>query len=194
MTATIKTVKLDQLGFFVGDYVDESPDLDPSACDPLPVVAPAAKGTLDLIDGFHRVAGMVRWCRENGVSPETCEINVVLCDDDELAIAAAEPGPRQEEALEAIHAAAHGNMVPSRLWKAAKQVRRIFGEAEVEPEGDAGDLVRVDIDSWPDAIIYRAGVLAEVLAGFPTGHGKTADGDAEICAALENAGAVVSFA
>jgi len=45
----------------------------------------------------------LRWCAENGIDPEDVEIEVVVCDNCELIAAAAEPGPGQEAAIEAIY-------------------------------------------------------------------------------------------
>lgn len=106
MTTTTMTIKLGQIADEAGDYVDEAPALDPADAREPQIVEVSPSGTLSIVDGFHRTAGQVRWCRENGVAVEDCEITVVACDDAALIRDAAEPGPKQQAAIEAIYAAA----------------------------------------------------------------------------------------
>lgn len=60
--------------------------------------------THSIVDGFHRVAGMVRWAREQGRDLNSVAVRVVECDDVELVAVAAEPGNAQRAALDAIYA------------------------------------------------------------------------------------------
>ena len=60
---------------------------------------------------------------------------------------------------------------------------RVFGNCHVTADG-------IYADGWPDAIAYRADVAVQVLGRFADGHGTTEAGDAEVCAALEEAGAL----
>ena len=77
--------------------------------------------------------------------------------------------------------------------KAEREVRRVFGLADVEADVDTGELVRVCVDGWPDQVVYRTEPLIATLEGFSDGHGKTEDGDREVCSALEEAGAFLSI-
>lgn len=99
----LKTIKLSQIANEVGDYVDQVPALDPSRSRRRPVIVEQSTGKPYIVDGFHRAAGMVRWCRENDVTLADCEINVVMCDDDDLISVACEPGDGQENAIDAIY-------------------------------------------------------------------------------------------
>ena len=77
----------------------ESKPLAAADCKVLPIVFLDDEGKFDLIDGYHRVAGMI-------AAGET-SIPCVLCDDAKLCgIAAdAEDLEAQEEALATIYAA-----------------------------------------------------------------------------------------
>ena len=77
----------------------ESRPLAAADCKVLPVVFLGENGKYDLIDGYHRVAGMI-------AAGET-SIPCVLCDDARLCGIAADPeSPEdQAEALAAIYAA-----------------------------------------------------------------------------------------
>ena len=77
----------------------ESRPLAAADCKVLPVVFLDAEGRYDLIDGYHRVAGMI--------AAGEMSIPCVLCDDAELCgIAAnAEDLESQAEALATIYAA-----------------------------------------------------------------------------------------
>lgn len=80
-------------------YDVESRPLAAADCKVLPVVFLGDDGKYDLIDGYHRVAGMI-------ASGET-SIPCVLCDDAKLCGIAADAGDleSQAEALAAIYAA-----------------------------------------------------------------------------------------
>lgn len=77
----------------------ESRPLAAIDCQVLPVVFRDDEGNLDLIDGYHRIAGMI-------AAGET-SIPCVMCDDARLCgIAANAENPQaQEEALAAIYSA-----------------------------------------------------------------------------------------
>ena len=62
---------------------------------------------------------------------------------------------------------------------------RVFGSVNVDGDG-------VFADGWPEPVRYDEDKALPVLAGFDDGHGATERGDAEVCAALEAAGAVLS--
>lgn len=101
----LKTIKLSQIADEASDYVDQVPALDP-ADDIQPVIVSALpSGGLEIVDGFHRTAGMVRWCRAEGVPLDACEIAVVLCGDDKLVGQAGNTAfPRkQQAAIDAIY-------------------------------------------------------------------------------------------
>lgn len=106
MATKTRVIKLGQIADEASDYVDEVPALDPTDRGQPQIVEAAPSGTLYIVDGFHRTAGQIRWCRENGVSLDDCEVTVVVCDDAGLIADAAEPGPKQQAAIEAIYALA----------------------------------------------------------------------------------------
>jgi hypothetical protein len=106
MATERRKIRLSEIAGEVGDYVDEVPALDPTGDDSPQIVERSPSGAFYIVDGFHRTAGQVRWCRENGVDPAGCSVVVVICDDPALVRDAAEPGPRQDAAIAAIYAAA----------------------------------------------------------------------------------------
>lgn len=65
------------------------------------------------------------------------------------------------------------------------EFRRVFGSCNVA-------FGAVFADGWPEPVRYDFGKGAEVLVRFDDGHGATEKGDAEVCAALEAAGAVLA--
>lgn len=67
-----------------------------------------------------------------------------------------------------------------------QELARVFG-APVTDDLHHGFAV----EGWPDRIQYVPALALPVLRDFATGHGSTEDGDAEVCSALERAGAVV---
>ena len=67
-----------------------------------------------------------------------------------------------------------------------EQMERVFGGATLTEDG------RVIVDGWPDAVAYDASAAVPVLQGFADRHGTTEQGDAEVCRALEQAGAVIA--
>jgi hypothetical protein len=83
-------------------YVAEAPALRPGTALPV-VVEQTGPESYSVVDGFHRTAGMLRWCRENRIAPARARIIVVLARDPELIGDAAEPGPKQERALRRIY-------------------------------------------------------------------------------------------
>ena len=96
-----RTIKLSQIANEALDYTTEVPALDPADCRRLVICEQC--GSLGIVDGFHRTAGMVRWAKENGLVD--ADVVVIVCDDEDLISAAAEPGPGQAAAIKAIYAA-----------------------------------------------------------------------------------------
>ncbi len=76
----------------------EAPALDPSDCRKLPIIDVLPSGRVDIIDGYHRIAGMVRFGAES--------IECVTSDDADLLADAAdcEDTERQAKAIAAIYA------------------------------------------------------------------------------------------
>lgn len=64
-----------------------------------------------------------------------------------------------------------------------EEFHRVFGSIYIDDEG------RVRAEGWPDYVRYDDGTAAAVLAAFPTRYGITETGDADVCAALDAAGA-----
>jgi hypothetical protein len=100
MTRTAR-IRLSRLAAEAGDYVDQVPALVPGSAAPV-IVERTGRGVC-LVDGFHRAAGMLRWCRERGMRPERQLVTVVISGCSRLTALAAEPGPRQEKAIEALY-------------------------------------------------------------------------------------------
>lgn len=51
------------------------------------------------------------------------------------------------------------------------------------------DLTTVTVAGWPDTVTYATTLALAVLAQYPRGHMTTLEGDAEVCAHLDRAGA-----
>ena len=60
---------------------------------------------------------------------------------------------------------------------------RVFGSCIIDDEG------RARAEDWPDYVRYDEGKAAAVLAKFEYRYGTTEEGDADVCAALDAAGA-----
>jgi len=71
------------------------------------------------------------------------------------------------------------------------EMRRVFG-APAEAASLGGGLALAHVDGWPERVTYRAAEAVAVLRGFGDAHGATEAGDAEVCAAVEAAGAFVA--
>jgi hypothetical protein len=114
MNAERTTISLSEIANEATDYIGQVPALDPELSDarqPMPTapqIIEKVGNRLDIVDGFHRTAGQIRWCQENGIELSECAITVILCENgnDDTIAAAAEPGPLQVEAIQAIHDAA----------------------------------------------------------------------------------------
>jgi hypothetical protein len=98
MRVTAITISAAQLAFEVSDT--ESAPLNQCDCKQLPIVDVADSGRVEIVDGFHRIAGMI-------LAGETA-IACLICDDDNVIADAAngENAESQERALAAIYAAA----------------------------------------------------------------------------------------
>jgi hypothetical protein len=79
-----------------------------------------------------------------------------------------------------------------------REVRRVFGTATVEWEvphaANAKSSIVIRVDGWPGPVAYRTRKLLDTLGRFQDSHGTTEEGDREICQALEESGAFISFA
>jgi len=65
----------------------------------------------------------------------------------------------------------------------AEEFRRVFGSIRIDDEG------RVRAEGWPEYVRYDEEAAAAVLAVFPARYGITETGDADVCVALDAAGA-----
>lgn len=100
---TIQTLSLSDICDEAMDYVDEARPLNPATAKPRVIVELVGKSHY-IVDGFHRTAGMVKYCKQNDIDLSECKVSVVVCDDSALIRVAAEPGEGQDEALAAIYA------------------------------------------------------------------------------------------
>lgn len=75
--------------------------------------------------------------------------------------------------------------------KFQSEFKRVFGSCNTYG-GSCGIDLAYFADEWLEPITYDEDKASAVLARFGDGHGVTEKGDAEVCAALEAAGAVVS--
>lgn len=78
------TITLAQVQYAVEALVGEVPALDPADCRELPIV----EGS-DICDGYHRLAGMVRWARESGLDLASVVVTCATSSDRKLLAAAA---------------------------------------------------------------------------------------------------------
>ena len=73
------------------------------------------------------------------------------------------------------------------------EMSRVFGaHATAESLGDG--IARVLVDGWPETMTYRTQTALDVLGVIADGAGESERGDANVCTALETAGAVVETA
>lgn len=95
------TITLAQVRYAVADLVAEVASLDPADCRELPIV----DGT-DICDGYHRLAGMVRWANESGLDLASVRVTCATSDDADLLAAAAnnEDKIAQRRAIAKIYA------------------------------------------------------------------------------------------
>jgi hypothetical protein len=96
MKSTVIQINADSVRNQIADT--SAPALDPADCQHLPIVDMTG-GRVEIIDGYHRIAGMLAY--------GATTISVVTCDDkDVLADAAnAEQPEKQQAAVSAIYAA-----------------------------------------------------------------------------------------
>ena len=71
------------------------------------------------------------------------------------------------------------------MRKFIDEFHRVFGSCD-ELDGF------ISADGWPESFRYDEKKAVQVLAAFPDGHGETESGDAEVCAALEAACALLN--
>jgi len=98
MTVTRISIAASRVANQVADVI--APALAASDCKPLPIVAMLPSGRVDIVDGYHRIAGLIAGGAET--------IDCLVCDDEDLVAAAgnAEDTTAQQAALEVIYAAA----------------------------------------------------------------------------------------
>lgn len=101
MAAQTIKIKLSEIANEAMDYVDQVPSLSDTGSQPQ--IIERSTGKSYIVDGFHRTAGQIRYCRENGISLAEHEITVVLADDPKLIAVAAEPNDGQQEAIDEIY-------------------------------------------------------------------------------------------
>jgi hypothetical protein len=105
MSPTEITIKLSDIaGQPDRELIDETA---PSGDTDLGQIVERIQSRLYIVDGFHRTAGQVRYCRDNEIDPKDYMISVVLAceddDDNDLVSDAATPGPKQEAAIAEIY-------------------------------------------------------------------------------------------
>jgi hypothetical protein len=87
-------------------YDVESSDLDPADGYEPPIVVDEGRG-LEIVDGFHRIAGIAGWVEGEGLKDTKIDVIDISGSDENLIAAAATPdgyrGLTQEAALEMIH-------------------------------------------------------------------------------------------
>lgn len=135
--AYLETIALaDIAGHIMDELVDEASPLDPydySRLDPI-VVAKEEWGH-DIVDGFHRTAGLLAWAQEEKVEPTDVQIKVVVATHDHLIGLAAQPGPYQDRALRRIYKdVGIDYTVAVRSGKTIRYQGALYREAYEEPE------------------------------------------------------------
>ena len=107
MNATTITITLDQVARHIdAELVAEASPLNPADGVALPIVE--IVGTrVDIIDGYHRLAGMIAWARQADLSLGSVAVRCATCDDASVLADAANadrPGS-QQSAIDRIYAA-----------------------------------------------------------------------------------------
>lgn len=105
MAAKYETIRLSQIAGEVEEMASEYPALQPGD-EPRAIVVEIVHGNPRIVDGFHRAAGFCRWATEHGQDYADVLIRVLVADDEDLIADAAEPGPRQDAALDALYSQA----------------------------------------------------------------------------------------
>jgi hypothetical protein len=81
--------------------------LSPQQYNRLPpiIVEENTRGGLSIVDGFHRVAGLLLWAEDNDVNLDTLDVDMIVVrgGNSTLVGHAAEPGEKQDRALEEIY-------------------------------------------------------------------------------------------
>ena len=83
----------------VRDMIDEATALNPSDCDRMPIVGEDD----EVLDGFHRTAGMLLWARENEIDSGKVQLRIVVLLDDTLIDDVCEHGMEDESILARIY-------------------------------------------------------------------------------------------
>lgn len=145
--AELRTIPL---GALAGEPEIENPNaLSPADYGYMdPVVVEQDKEHFYIVDGFHRVAGLTQWAKEEGIAVADIKIQVVVGHDDDLVGDAAEPGGKQEEALEALYEAAGLRKATTHKYikrtpKPGGGYRYYYAESAAAREAKAGEEIRL---------------------------------------------------
>lgn len=79
--------------------------MDPKRIPPI-IVTKLPDGTPDIVDGFHRTAGVLKWAEKNGIDPRKVKLPIVYVNPKakKLIGAAADPGhPKHRRAISVIY-------------------------------------------------------------------------------------------
>jgi hypothetical protein len=102
-----RTVSLaDIAGYVEREEAECAEPLDPCRIDidtPAPIVEWRDGAVRDLVDGYHRVAGMRRWADDRHLPYDSVTVRVLAATDPDLIAAAAEPGYGQMDAIRALY-------------------------------------------------------------------------------------------
>jgi hypothetical protein len=106
-----RTVSLaDIAGYVEREEAECAEPLDPCRIDidtPAPIVEWRDGAVRDLVDGFHRVAGLRRWADDRHLPYDSVTVRVLAATDPDLIAAAAEPGYGQMDAIRALYERSH---------------------------------------------------------------------------------------
>ena len=101
------TISLADIRSEAEDYEDQVSALSPGRyannVDTI-LVEVSDKGRVDILDGFHRAAGLLRWANENDKDIGDIKIEVINVRNSDLAKRAEVPGPQQQSAIDEIYA------------------------------------------------------------------------------------------
>ena len=108
MNAKQVTIALDRLARHIdAELIAEASPLSPAGTATACPIVELIGDRVDIIDGFHRVAGMVAWARRRGLALDSVTVHCVTCDDAALLADAAdaEHPEAQRVAIARIYAA-----------------------------------------------------------------------------------------